>query len=280
MLPLRKRLKKLIGKHGTLSSYLYRDPVIQETLFLRSRKRFRIFRTLNILFSFLILIPLFGSFWRFSLPYFIGSLICIAGVYGTWLSEAITGATIFEEARFMTIYSIMLHSVLGSWGGFYERFSIYDSILHFNGGIWLAFLVFPFVLGVELTWSRLRTPSLFWKVNIYTLALVNLLGVFWEIGEFVADQIFMSYPNYRMAQEGNFDTMTDMIVNNVGAVVGIWILWKLLGQRENRDDLLERIGQAIRDFVNRKRPEEKDDEIMQTEDPTSAICTTSDKNGK
>jgi len=267
MLPLRNRLKKFFDKHGTISSYLHRDPVIQETLFLRTRRRFRVFRTLNILFSFIMFIPVIGSIWRFNFPHFIGYLLCVAAVYGTWLTEAITGATIFEEARFMTIYSVMLHSVFGMWFGFYDRFSIYDSILHFNGGMWLAFLVFPFVLGVELAWSRLRTPSLFWKVNIYTLALVNLLGVFWEIGEFVSDQIFAGYPGYRIAQEGNFDTMTDIVLNNIGAVVGIWVLWRLIGKRHELDDILERIGRALRDFVNRRHPDEEDAETIQTKDP-------------
>ncbi len=267
MLPLRNNIRKVFGRHGTISTYLHRDPVIHETLFLRSIRRYKIFRTLNLVFSFVVFIPLIGSIWRFEFPYFLSYLICAVGVYATWLSEAITGAAILEEARFMTIYSIMLHVVLGTWGGFYERFSLYDSILHLNGGIWLAFLVFPFILGVELAWSRHRRPSLFWKVNIYTLSIVNLLGVLWEIGEFAADQIFAGRPGYRLAQEGNFDTMTDIILNNIGAVLGIWILWRFLGKGHERDDLLERVGRALRDFINRRQPGDREAETLLSKKP-------------
>ncbi len=94
----------------------------------------------------------------------------------------------------------------------------------------------------------------FLKVFVVTLSIVMTLGVFWEVGEFTSDLIFRDYPGYRLAQEDSlFDTMTDFIGNFIGSLTGIYIFWntlKRLNKTRDMNSLLERIGSALRDYVN------------------------------
>jgi hypothetical protein len=88
-------------------------------------------------------------------------------------------------------------------------------------------------------------------------SIVAMLGVFWEIGEFTSDLIFKNYEGYRLAQEGSLtDTMSDLIENQAGAAVGIFLFWNTLKKlNKNRDVylMLEKISLALRNFFQKQR---------------------------
>jgi len=87
------------------------------------------------------------------------------------------------------------------------------------------------------------------------------LGTLWEVFEFISDIIFRDYPGYRLAQQDNlFDTMTDLIYDCAGSILGIMLFWYLLRKlSKNRDiyNLLERIGKSLRIFMDRKKSKSK-----------------------
>ncbi|MFA6639247.1 MAG: hypothetical protein WCS23_01740, partial [Defluviitoga tunisiensis] len=163
---------------------------------------------------------------------------------------------ILEEIRTFTIIQISLHGVFGMWLEFYNKFEIYDFILHITGGMWLVFLIFPLVIGIELLSADSKSPFFSFKIIIITLTIVTTLGVFWEIGEFISDLIFRNYPGYRLAQEDSlFDTMTDFIANLIGTITGLGVFWmtlKKLNKSRDMDSLFERMGKALKDYVNQE----------------------------
>jgi len=249
-----KTLKKAKVEFDKIHHYLVRDPVVKETLFTSSSRAYSALRTINLFFSFVVFVPIIGSIWNFNLPHFLGYLISAFGVYLTWVFEWVTKSTILEEIRTVTIIQISLHSVFGMWLEFYNNFEIYDFILHITGGIWLSFLIFPLVMGSELIWTKMKMPFFSLKIFVVIFCIVITLGVFWEIAEFTSDLIFRDYPGYRLAQEDSlYDTMTDFIGDFIGSLTGIYVFWytlKRLNKTRDMDALLERIGSALRDYVN------------------------------
>ena len=232
------------------------DPLVKETLFTSDSRLFKALRIINIFFSFVVFIPIIATIWDFNLPHFLGYLLCAFGVYLTWVFEWTTKSPILEEIRTFTIIQISLHGVFGMWLEFYNKFEIYDFILHITGGMWLVFLIFPLVIGIELLSADSKSPFFSFKIIIITLTIVTTLGVFWEIGEFISDLIFRNYPGYRLAQEDSlFDTMTDFIANLIGTITGLGVFWmtlKKLNKSRDMDSLFERMGKALKDYVNQE----------------------------
>ncbi len=251
-----KTLKKAQAEFNKIHNFLIGDPLVKETLFTSDSRLFKALRIINIFFSFVVFIPIIATIWNFNLPHFLGYLLCAFGVYLTWVFEWTTRSPILEEIRTFTIIQISLHSVFGVWLEFYNKFEIYDFILHITGGMWLVFLIFPLVIGIELLSADSKSPFFSFKIIIITLTIVTTLGVFWEIGEFISDLIFRNYPGYRLAQENSlFDTMTDFVANLVGTITGLGVFWmtlKKLHKSRDMDSLFERMGKALKDYVNQE----------------------------
>ncbi|MDN5342517.1 hypothetical protein OF820_10440 [Oceanotoga sp. DSM 15011] len=253
---LTKALNFLKKEFYDISKYLFKDKIVRETLFSSNTKYYKFLRYFNLFFSLIIFVPVIASFWSLNLPHFLGYLIFAFGVYVVWIFEWVTNSIIFEEIKTFTIIQIALHSFFGMFLEFYNKYEYYDDILHITGGIWLALIIFPIILSLELTFSRQKIPTLVWKVNLYTFFTSLSFGTIWEIFEFTSDQIFKNYPGYRMSQENSlFDTMTDLIYDAGGSILGIALFWYMLKKlNKNRDMylLLERIGNALRNFIDKK----------------------------
>ncbi|TGG89322.1 hypothetical protein E4650_00140 [Geotoga petraea] len=248
MKSISKKFRKPLLK---LNIFLINDTEVKETLFSSNTRFFVFFRWMNLFFSFVALVPVIASIVNFNLPHFLGYLLSFLLIDFIWVFEWVTKSTIFEEIRFFSIMQITLHSFFGVWLRFYDNYPIFDDILHITGGMWLVSFLFPLVLGSELVWSRNISRTLLFKIFIYMFSIVAMMGVFWEIGEFASDLIFSGYEGYRFAQEGLIDTMSDLIENQIGAVIGLFLFWKTLNKlNKNRDiyNLLEKISLALRRF--------------------------------
>ncbi|OQY09474.1 MAG: hypothetical protein B6I29_03350 [Marinitoga sp. 4572_148] len=240
-----------------ISNFLSKDKIIKEALFSPNKKYYNFLHYFNIFFSFVNLIPLISVFFNFNLPYLFGYSIYAFGLYILWAFEWVTDFVIFEEIKTYSIIQIALHSFFGLFLGFYDKYSHFDDLLHITGGIWIALIIFPIILSLELTFSRQKIPTLIIKVNFYTFSVSLAMGTIWEIFEFTSDLMFAGYPGYRLAQEGSlFDTMMDLIYDSFGSIAGILIFWMLLKRlNKNRDIylLLEKIGLALRRFLDKDK---------------------------
>ena len=220
--------------------------LINSSLLSASFSFYNALKWFNVFFSFLLFVPVFGSLLSFNLPHMLGFLIMAFLGYATWIFQGITGIPIFEEIRFLTLLHLTLHSFFGMWLEFYNRFPLFDDILHIHGGFFGAVAMFPFILGSTIAWSDLPPKAVKWKVWFSALAIVNMVGVFWEIGEFISDKIFSNYPGYRMAQENSLDdTMLDLIYNNVGASIGILLFWGYLRKSRDLNAFMKKMGREL-----------------------------------
>lgn len=257
--PIRKTAfyKYLKNEGHEISVFLRNDTLIRETLFSSNSRAYRALRIFNLGMSLIIFLPVVASFLNMNLPHFLGYLISALGIYLVWIFELITKSTLFEEIKTFTIMQVSLHSVFGMYLQFYDKYTYFDDFLHITGGMWLSLVLFPIILAIELTFTSQKLSTAIWKVNLSTFSLSVTLGTLWEVFEFLSDIIFRDYPGYRLAQQDSlFDTMTDLIYDCAGSILGIMLFWYLLRKlSKNRDiyNLLERIGKSLRMFMDRKK---------------------------
>ena len=125
---------------------------------------------------------------------------------------------------------IFAAQVLGELRDFYERFSWWDTMLHATSGIILGVLGFLFVyLLNEKGDKNVNLSPIF--VVVVAFCFAATAGVFWEIFEFSADRLLgYNMQKFRMpGQDGLVDTMQDLIVDCIGAMIaciGGWIYMK------------------------------------------------------
>lgn len=93
----------------------------------------------------------------------------------------------------------------------------YDLLLHFLGGIWVAIAASKFLrdfLRDSISLTRLN-----FIIPLFIVALVVLTGVIWEMYEFTIDELFFEERARWRAQDGNTDTMTDLMMDLLGGLV-------------------------------------------------------------
>lgn len=116
----------------------------------------------------------------------------------------------FELDLLITL-SIFLHTFMGEWLDFYQKVRGWDKLLHFYGSAVAGLLAFVTVYTFHYSKRiRLTLPV----IGFFTVAIAMAAGGIWEIGEFTFDKLFI-----RQTQNGLDDTMWDMILDLIGAVL-------------------------------------------------------------
>lgn len=125
---------------------------------------------------------------------------------------------------------IFAAQVLGEMRGFYDRISWWDTMLHTTSGVILGLVGFLFVyLLNEKGDKNVNLSPIFVVIVAFCFAIT--MGVFWEFFEFGADRLLgYNMQKFRMpGQDGLIDTMEDLLVDAVGALIaciGGWIYMK------------------------------------------------------
>ncbi|MEH7349092.1 hypothetical protein [Gottfriedia acidiceleris] len=101
---------------------------------------------------------------------------------------------------------------LGSMLRFYSL-GWWDTFLHFLSGTLVAFLAID-LLG-KLTTKQSRSGMSAGFIFLFVFAFGVFCGAVWEIWEFSSDQFFRT----NTQGGGNFDTMTDIIADSIGALI-------------------------------------------------------------
>lgn len=107
---------------------------------------------------------------------------------------------------------IFLAYFLGSIMKLYGKIEYYDLFVHFTSGILSAMFAYYLYKMANKKEKNIST------IILFILGLVALVAVSWEIFEFVCDKIFKKDAQY-VQKTGVDDTMTDMIVALVGAIL-------------------------------------------------------------
>ena len=116
----------------------------------------------------------------------------------------------FTSAIIVFTYATLF---LGEVGNFYERLWWWDVFLHGGAAIGFGLIGFTIIL-MMFRGNKYAAPpiALAWFAFCYAITL----GALWEIFEFGMDQIF----GLNMQKSGLADTMYDLIINTVGALIG------------------------------------------------------------
>lgn len=127
---------------------------------------------------------------------------------------------------------------LGEVFDFYERFWWWDIAMHGTSAV--AFGLIGFVLVFMMfQGDRFAAPHL--QLSFLAFCFAMTIGTVWEIFEFAMDQIF----GFNMQKSGLQDTMGDLIINTVGALIGATAGYGYLKGRHVG------IGTLIDEFVRR-----------------------------
>ena len=121
----------------------------------------------------------------------------------------------------------MSHFIIGEVGELYVKSKVFDSILHTISGTMIAILSFSIIRLLNNSEKMdLKLNPLF--VAIFVVSFTVTVGVVWEIIEFAADALTGSnMQRYSdsvtrepfLGRDALFDTMKDLILDAIGAMV-------------------------------------------------------------
>ena len=129
---------------------------------------------------------------------------------------------VYLPKRLQLIITLFIFSaqILGEIGDFYEKIPWWDTMLHTISGVVLGLVGFLFVylLNEKGNINVNLSPRF---VIVFAFCFALTMGVFWEFFEFGADRLLgYNMQKFRMpGQDGLVDTMGDLIVDAVGAIV-------------------------------------------------------------
>ena len=118
------------------------------------------------------------------------------------------------EFDFVSIIFVFLAVFLGELQQYYYRFWWWDIILHTSSGflIGIAGFLLVYLLNSERRIHSRMNPLF---ISLFAFAFALAFGALWEIFEFLMDQFFQ----INMQKGGLVDTMWDLIVDTIGAIV-------------------------------------------------------------
>lgn len=116
------------------------------------------------------------------------------------------------ELEFFTILFIYASLFLGEVRGYYTVFWWWDIILHAGSAIALGFIGFIIMYTLDKGGRIATSPFL---MAVFAFCFAVAIGTVWEIFEFFMDQVF----GFNMQKSGLIDTMWDLIVDSLGALL-------------------------------------------------------------
>lgn len=149
-----------------------------------------------------------GSWDQVFLAAVVFGLTLLPFVFESWtdlrLPKSFIGAVVFFLVG--TIF-------LGEIGDFYERFWWWDAVMHTGSAIAFA-MIGTVIMLIFVRGDRLSAPPLLLATMAFSFAVS--IGAIWEIFEFGMDVMF----GLNMQKSGLIDTMGDLIVDAIGALIG------------------------------------------------------------
>lgn len=180
---------------------------------------------------------------------FIGAVL--EAVQGNWLNAiAATGIVILAffplmvgyrfrvsippEFELLAVIFVYASLFLGEFHGFYVKFWWWDILLHAGSGLILGIFGFllVYVLNEHDSLEMHMKPSF---VGLFAFMFALGMGTIWEIVEFILDQSL----GMNTQKGGLVDTMTDLMVDGIGALI-ISIFGYIYLRTTQTDSFLER----------------------------------------
>lgn len=150
-------------------------------------------------------------------------------------------AKVHIPSGFLVAIAVFLMATLflGEMRGFYESIWWWDAVLHAGSAVAFG-LVGVILMLILVKGERLRAAPI--TVAFFAFCFAVMVGVLWEIIEFTADQTLGT----NTQRSGLVDTMWDLIVNCLGALVGAAAGWVYLKGEQGWV-----LSATLREFVRR-----------------------------
>jgi len=122
----------------------------------------------------------------------------------------------FSLLLVLLIYFIFLSDVIANHFFLYWRFWWFDMLMHFLGGLWIAWL------GYYLFSLSNYLPKIFKRYSIFIITFFSVLiiGVLWEIFEYIT-KVSLRQDNYIL------DTYLDLLMDTLGWGLAYVLLLKI-----------------------------------------------------
>lgn len=125
------------------------------------------------------------------------------------------------EIELIIVLFIYMTLFLGEVHDFYYVFWWWDVLLHTGSAIIFGFIGFTILYFMYNKEKIIGKP---WALAIFSFTFALSIGAVWEIFEFSMDSIF----GFNMQKSGLVDTMGDLIVDFVGAIISSTIAYLYL----------------------------------------------------
>ncbi len=129
------------------------------------------------------------------------------------------------EIELISVLFIYAALFLGSIQGFYYKFWWWDVLLHSFSAIVFGFIGFTFLYFMV---NRHELKARPWAIALFSFSFAIAIGALWEIFEFSMDSFF----GLNMQKSGLADTMSDLIVDSLGALIASAIAFIYLKKRK------------------------------------------------
>lgn len=188
-----------------------------------SEQQDRVYRVLTMIIQGVLLAGVIGFVL---LGDWTNAVLTVLVIVLTLLPLGLRRLKVDVPAEFQLIAAVFVFCAifLGTALGFYGRFHWWDTALHTTSGCLLGvvgFIAAFLINGTDHRPDGMRVSL----VAVFGFMFSVTLGVFWEIYEFIADQLIPGL-DMQVVATGTTDTMVDMIVNTIGAavvaVLGYW----------------------------------------------------------
>lgn len=183
---------------------------------------------LKVLLFSLIIIEGFKKQW---LTMFVSIIVFII----SWLPSFIEkNYKIHLPVEFDFFFTLFLWAsfALGEVSNFYQQYLFFDKVLHFNSGILLGLLGF-FIIYTLYYLRKIEFNYIIMGIFIFSFSV--MLGTIWEMFEF-----FMDHQFGLMMQGSLWDTMWDLIIDSIGAII-VAILGTIYVKRKRKFFLIDRL---------------------------------------
>jgi hypothetical protein len=145
------------------------------------------------------------------------------------------------EFGFVAAFFVFLSLFLGSATDFYYKYEWWDIVLHTSSGFLLGIIGFIALFWLNST-DRVPRGMQPGFICFFAVTFAVFLGVLWEVFEFVVDQF--TDANMQSTEEGVKDTMQDLIVDTIGAVIVA-----LMGYAYSKSGRYSFIADGVRKFI-------------------------------
>jgi uncharacterized membrane protein YjdF len=171
--------------------------------------------------------PGFTHYWGYQVVQIAVTLVVLLAVHAMFAPEG--GLSWYTH---VVVTADTWADTLGTAGHFYDRYSVYDKITHFGGGVALTAVAANVLAALAkrgvVSWSlRVRLAA--------AVAIMLVLNIGWETYEWLGDAVFSTGRH-----QGNLDTIYDFVSDITGALVSAVLLWRL----EPRSELATRPAAA------------------------------------